>query len=271
MATTPMNTKDRVKKFLQDSEINISEFYKKTGLSNGFLNSGKGIGSEKIEIIISCYPELDVYWLIMGKPNPLQNERDNFYTTKKGPKKGPIEGPNIDSLQNEKYIFEGFENKITVVPTKAVAGYLDGYREDTFLEGLPCFALPNLPAGDYRAFEVSGYSMYNTFYPGDYIICKRQEDWESIANDKVYVINSKLGIIIKRVINKLATNGHLILKSDNYADNKFPDMVLEREEIVEVWYAKAFVSQQMPGNKYLYSMINDLRGRVAEIEAKSKD
>ena len=43
------------------------KFYKKTGLSNGFLDKNRNIGSDKCEIISVYYPNLSLEWLITGK------------------------------------------------------------------------------------------------------------------------------------------------------------------------------------------------------------
>ncbi len=59
-----MTEKEKIKQFIEDKGVNPSQFYKKTGLSNGFLDSGKSIGADKIKIIISHYPDLNLYWLI---------------------------------------------------------------------------------------------------------------------------------------------------------------------------------------------------------------
>ena len=42
---------------------------------------------------------------------------------------------------------------IEMVSQKAAAGYLNGYADPEFVESLPKFRLPFLPAGTYRAFE----------------------------------------------------------------------------------------------------------------------
>lgn len=42
------------------------KFYKKTGLSNGFLDKNRSIGSDKCEIISTHYPKLSIEWLILG-------------------------------------------------------------------------------------------------------------------------------------------------------------------------------------------------------------
>lgn len=62
-----MNSKERILEYLNIKGISKREFYINTGLSNGFLDKTNNIGADKIEIIISIYPEINLYWLITGK------------------------------------------------------------------------------------------------------------------------------------------------------------------------------------------------------------
>ena len=70
-----MTTKEKLIFFLEKQGIKKIEFYKKTGFSNGFLDSGKHMGSEKLKIIAESYPQLNLDWLILdqGEMNKLDN------------------------------------------------------------------------------------------------------------------------------------------------------------------------------------------------------
>lgn len=61
-----MGAKSNLKQYLAKKGISPAQFYRDTGLSNGFLNQGDNISSNNIEIIISCYPDLSLKWLITG-------------------------------------------------------------------------------------------------------------------------------------------------------------------------------------------------------------
>lgn len=67
-----MNAKERLLQFIDYKGIKKAEFYKKTQLSNGFLDKNANISSDKIEIISSVYEDLDLYWLITGTGNMLR-------------------------------------------------------------------------------------------------------------------------------------------------------------------------------------------------------
>ena len=73
-----MCVRDRLIKFIEYKGITQRQFYIKAGLSSGFLNKNKSIGSSKINKIIHAYPELCLEWLIMGKGNMLhEKEKQN--------------------------------------------------------------------------------------------------------------------------------------------------------------------------------------------------
>ena len=70
-----MSAKSNLLIFMEKQGIKKPEFYKKTGLSNGFLDKNDNISSQNIEIIISIFPEISLEWLITGKGEMLRSER----------------------------------------------------------------------------------------------------------------------------------------------------------------------------------------------------
>jgi hypothetical protein len=62
-----MNAKERILQFIDFKGISKREFYLNTGLSNGFLDKVFNIGSDKLEIILSKYSEINPAWLLTGK------------------------------------------------------------------------------------------------------------------------------------------------------------------------------------------------------------
>lgn len=70
-----MGAKSNLLKYMELRGIKKPEFYKKTGLSNGFLDKNENISSNNIEIIISNYADISVEWLITGKGEMLKQNR----------------------------------------------------------------------------------------------------------------------------------------------------------------------------------------------------
>ncbi|MDR1729958.1 MAG: helix-turn-helix domain-containing protein [Prevotellaceae bacterium] len=73
-----MSVKERIKEFIKSKKMTISDFEKQINVANGYVNSiSKGIGTEKIEIILEKYPNLNIEWLITGTGEMLKPDRKN--------------------------------------------------------------------------------------------------------------------------------------------------------------------------------------------------
>jgi peptidoglycan hydrolase CwlO-like protein len=73
-----ITTKSRLLDFLANNNVKKSNFYKSTGLGNGFLDKNDNINSDKIEIIASSYPCLNIEWLITGKGEMFKEKNDDI-------------------------------------------------------------------------------------------------------------------------------------------------------------------------------------------------
>ena len=74
-----MNTKERLKKFCSQENITVKAFEASINVSNGYVNSiSKGIGREKLALIVEKYPNLSIEWLLTGNGSMMrqQNEGD---------------------------------------------------------------------------------------------------------------------------------------------------------------------------------------------------
>lgn len=167
---------------------------------------------------------------------------------------------------------------IEMVRVKARAGYLEGFADPEYLKDLPRFRLPFLPQGTYRAFEIQGDSML-PLKPGSIVVGEYVEDWYNIKNGDTYVIVSKDdGVVYKRVTNNINRDNTFSLLSDNLA---YPVYELNADNVMEVWKAKAFISQDLPESNMsiarvsslvmdLQQQVGSLRDELDENKAKSK-
>ncbi|MGL5681984.1 MAG: hypothetical protein ACRDDZ_02880 [Marinifilaceae bacterium] len=62
-----MGAIQRILQYIGYKGISKYKFYKTTGFSNGFLDKGNNLGSDKCERVLVCYPDLNPIWLITGK------------------------------------------------------------------------------------------------------------------------------------------------------------------------------------------------------------
>lgn len=64
---------DRILKIIELEKLNKTQFYKKTGLSNGFLDKVRDVGASKLELILIAFPNINPEWLLTGKGEMLRN------------------------------------------------------------------------------------------------------------------------------------------------------------------------------------------------------
>ena len=158
---------------------------------------------------------------------------------------------------------------IELVPEKARAGYMEGYGDPQYIKQLPKFNLPFLTEGTYRAFEIKGDSML-PLPSGSIVVGEYVENWTDVKDGDTYVIVAENdGIVYKRVFNNIDSGKRLTLHSDN---TTYAAYTIKVDEIVEVWKAKAFISQELPGAETsldkLTSLVMDLQQEVIRLQSK---
>lgn len=161
------------------------------------------------------------------------------------------------------------KENVELVTQKASAGYLSGYQDPEFVKDLPKISLPVLPKNKtYRAFEIQGDSMLPV-QPGSIIFGEYVEDNNAIKNGKLYIlVTSHDGIVFKRIFNFADQEGKLLLVSDNRAYEPFS---VKAEDVLEIWAAKAFFSNQFPeAESGPSSLVEQLAFQVFQLQAKNK-
>lgn len=280
-----MGTTERVKEFIEYKGVSKYEFCKKLGFSNKFLDNSSNMGTDKACKILHYYPEINAEWLLTGigtmeKPN-VQELSSNKTMTKtmtfseetKHKENVILLNTNQDGLQNrmpQVVTVDGSgKDNVVLVPAKAAAGYLLGYGDNKFIESLPTFNLPNINNGTFRMFQVSGHSMFPTISDGSYVVGEWVENWvKEVKDNRIYVIISTDGILIKRVLNRLKKYDNLYLKSDNRRE--YPNISLLPSQIKEIWSVKMHLSFELPDPTVLYDRVGDLEAEIEHIKSTIK-
>lgn len=126
-----MNAKQNLKRYLNEMNISPAQFYRDSGLSNGFLNQGDNISSNNIEIIISIYPNLNLSWLITGNGDMLN-------TLNHSDKNGNLNGnPNGNLLQNSEDSSQHPSTALGSIMESKNANSLSIYKESEVEEKPP--------------------------------------------------------------------------------------------------------------------------------------
>ncbi|WP_172918275.1 hypothetical protein [Capnocytophaga canis] len=92
-----MGAVERMLQYLEYKGITKYRFSKDTGLSNGFLDKNRNIGSDKCEIISEVYTDLSMEWLITGRGQMIRSS-DNLKRTIRNKSEEKKEG------RTEKYL-----------------------------------------------------------------------------------------------------------------------------------------------------------------------
>lgn len=186
-----MDTKANLLIFIKEKNLSKTDFYKITGLSNGFLDKGGSVTTSNLETILKVFPELSAYWLVTGE--------------------GPMLREDIPTAQPTTVPGEG----IPLIPIEAVAGLpADDTIGVSFIDCahyiIPEFTNLNV---EYM-IRVSGSSMYPKYSNGDILACRRVHDVLFFQWGKIYVIDSSQGALVKRVFQDEDPD-RILLVSDN--------------------------------------------------------
>lgn len=230
-----------------------------TNLESVHLNQFDNVGEIDQNVHLKVHPSVHLKAklpIIKAAKRPdIVSEKAPIYHTNQLPKI-----ITVDSNNNE---------NISYVSIKARAGYALGYGDETFIAKLPAFTLPGYNHGHYRIFEVDGHSMFPTLHSADRVITR----WTGISevrDDRVYVIVTKSdGILIKRLINRFQ-EGKIIAKSDNNFNGEYPSLVIDIEDISEIWYVVERWTRQLPGPGEIYKRIVNLEAELAILKDRIK-
>jgi transcriptional regulator with XRE-family HTH domain len=147
-----------------------------------------------------------------------------------------LEGsPGVPTRDKEDIQQEGGRQNITLVPSRAMAGYALEHHDGAFLENLQKFSIPGLE-GNLLAFEISGDSMMPTITNGDLVICQPLERGEPLRDNQVYVVVTD--VVVAKRIQQVREEEHVVqirLISDNGVVYKPYEVDLEDvRQILEV-------------------------------------
>jgi len=160
------------------------------------------------------------------------------------------------------------EDLIEIIPTKASAGYLQGYSDPEYIEQLQKIKLPFLPTGTHRAFPISGDSMLPV-KDGAFIVARFVDDIHNIKNGSTYIVLTKNdGLVYKRVYNNIEAENKLVLHSDNRA---YAPYSVHLEDVLEVWEFTCCINTQEYNKDELklssiMSMFQDLKVELKSIK-----
>lgn len=196
-----MTEKEKIKQYLDYKGISKNSFYQKTGLSMGFLDSGRSLGVDKAKIIIEAYTDLSLQWLVTGVGEMLINTST--------PTLRPLEKDTQDSIGKAIKSDRG----IPLIPVDAMAGFLSGDCNAVMEYECEYYHIPSFRGAEFM-IPVKGSSMQPKYNSGDIVACKRLPLDTFFLWHKVYVVDTEQGVLIKR-IDKADNDEYIKLVSEN--------------------------------------------------------
>lgn len=202
---------ERIKEYIDFKGISISFFERSIGMSNASfgksLKNKGAIGSDKLEIILNVYKDLNPDWLLTGEGEMLKSATASAPGTAVRAKAGkgvpyyadlPVSAGELD----------------VVVADAVPSGYVD-------IPGLHALAL----------FPVVGCSMQPDINPGDVIGVEPVKDPGKADPNKVYLIITADQRMIKHLVPDEEDPGILWAISPNY-----PRIKIYRDEIKSIYH-----------------------------------
>lgn len=191
---------ERIKQYIDYKSISVAAFEKSIGMSNASfgkcLKKGGAIGTDKLENILSVYPDISPNWLLTGNGTMLRN------STELTPTKD--------------------ETGIPLIPVEAMAGCFTG-SQTVLLQECDHYVVPAFKNADFLIY-VRGDSMQPRYFSGDMVACKMLSPTDLFFQwGKVYVLDTDQGALIKKV--EQGTDDEtitLVSENENYKPFQIP-------------------------------------------------
>jgi phage repressor protein C with HTH and peptisase S24 domain len=223
--------------------IKLKSFYKlkkdvdlaeKLGITQSNLSLWKSRNSVDFDLIFSKCKDLDKNWWLSdgddeyGRTLSLNEPKAEFITDKS----------NAVKIELSSGIM-----RVPLVSQYAYAGYLGGYSDVEFMEGLPTipFIIDREYKGIYLAFEVRGDSMddgsRDSYIAGDILLSRQvqQTHWRNKLHIKRWdfvIVHKTDGILLKKIINHIPETGDITAHSLN---PDYDDIELNLADVVQLF------------------------------------
>lgn len=171
--------KQRIISFIKYQKLSQRKFENSINVSNGFVNNiSKSIGADKLQRILSIYPDLNPDWLLYGEGEMLK-------TSPGGVAAMPPPGDEAAHV-------------VPLLPLSAQGGPLNDFVLS--VREADCEKVISPIPGADLAITVSGDSMAPEYPNGSRLLIKRINEKAFIEWGKTYVLDTCNGSVIKRIV-----------------------------------------------------------------------
>ncbi len=198
---------DRIGEIIVIKGLSVRAFEQSINASNGAIgraiNKGSDIVATWLSKIIETYPDINATWLLTGEGTMLRSDAGT-----------PIATAELTAVGG-----------IPLIPIEAMAGVLSGNSAQVMERECEHYNIPMFKGAEFL-IRISGDSMQPKYYSGDIVACKRLPLDTFFQWNRVYVVDSEQGVIIKRV-RRGSDDRHIVFVSDNTAYEPF-ELPLEK-------------------------------------------
>lgn len=179
-----MNTvKDRTLEFIKFKGLTMKAFEQRCDLSTGYVTSmRKGYGSEKLNNVLTAFPELNREWLLYGEGDMLSSSSS---------------AQPQPSVKNER-VADDEVYKVPLVPISALGGSLNDFNLAVKRDDCETVISPIKDID--MAIKISGDSMEPEYPSDSQVFIKKVNERAFLEWGRVYVLNTCNGIVIKRLM-----------------------------------------------------------------------
>lgn len=222
-------------KFADTLSISKREFYKKTGISRGTLESSTGITEDTLAKVVATFKDLSPEWILTGEGEMYRSS--NTHTCLQGAENQGKDTKDFNTTDNKvinniipaAHLVTEPGTGIPLIPIDAVAGLPVG--ESLAARFIDCahYVIPEFANLNVEyMIRVSGSSMYPKYSNGDILACRRVQDVLFFQWGKIYVIDSSQGALVKRVFQDEDPD-RILLVSDNREN--YPPFSIPKSDI----------------------------------------
>lgn len=180
--------------------------------------------------------------------------------------------------ENDKESIKDDLINIPVTEIEVAAGH--GATNKNFIEYEEYIHIPKsmLPSGDGDRFciTVTGESMSQTLQEGDKLIVRRlrRSDWDKIEDNEIYAVMNRNGeSYVKRIRNRLQSDGFITLLSDNPA-RKYKPFNIQEEDLHHIWAIDLYILNSAPNcseQTITEREIGILQDEIADLKKRMDD
>jgi len=209
--------KERTLEFIKYKNISVKEFEVRCGLSNGYVAAmRKGYGTDKLNNVLSVYPELNREWLLFNEGEMINNSLTE----------PPPQVVEVVEHGNPVYDIDatcGDLSRPIVFANEHIIGYV---------------SLPNL-SPNAVIIRANGDSMEPHIHDGDWVAVREVSNYNVIFYGQVYLVITNEYRLLKYLRRDEDEQHYVILRSDN---KDYDDIRLSKAEIKHLFIVENVLS-----------------------------